>query len=141
MTETIKTRHLEQINCLVVDDDKFARNFIKTALFQIGMKSIKEASSAAEAEEIIKLGQIHIIFTDQQMPEKTGLEMISGLLAEDATFTNRIPVIMITSDTREATVLKAKELHIREYIIKPVSTGLLKKRVYSILNIEETKRD
>ena len=72
MTERLHI--LEQLMCLVVDDDKFARNYTKTALFQIGMKNIKEASSATEAEEIIKANRIDIIFTDQQMPEKTGLE-------------------------------------------------------------------
>lgn len=138
MTESQKNRYLEQLNCLIVDDDKFARNFTKTALFQIGMKNIKEASSAAEAEEIIRNSRIDIIFTDQQMPEKTGLQMIADLVKANPEFTDKIPVIMITSDTREATVLQAKQLHIREYIIKPVSPGLLKKRVYGIFNIEES---
>ena len=76
------------------------------------------------------------------MPEKTGLEMISGLLEQDSEFTDRIPVIMITSDTRESTVLKAKDLRIREYIIKPLSPGMLKKRIFNILNLaESTGRD
>ena len=137
MTENQRNKHLEQISCLVVDDDKFARNFTKTALFQIGMKNIKEASSASEAEEIIKNTPIDILFTDQQMPEKTGLQMVADLNQQYPEFTTKIPVIMITSDMRETTVLKAKELKIREYIIKPVSPGLLKKRVFSILNIQE----
>ena len=138
MTDLNKPRHLESINCLIVDDDKFARNFTKTALFQIGMKNIREAASAAEAEDILKTSRVDLLFTDQQMPEKTGLEMIEGLLKSDAEFTKNIPVIMITSDTRETTVLKAKELHIREYIVKPVSPGILKKRIFNILNIEES---
>lgn len=138
MTDLNKPRHLENINCLIVDDDKFARNFIKTALFQIGMKNIREAASASEAEDILKTNRIDLLCTDQQMPEKTGLEMIEGLLKSDAEFTTNIPVIMITSDTRESTVLKAKELNIREYIIKPVSPGILKKRIYNILNIDES---
>ena len=142
MIDTQKNRYLEQLICLVVDDDKFARNFTKTALFQIGMKNIKEASSAAEAEEIIKNTKIDLLFTDQQMPEKNGLDMIADLLKIDPTFTKKIPTIMITSDTRETTVLKAKELNIREYIIKPLSPATLKKRVYNILNIKEsTSRD
>lgn len=136
MTE--KNRLLEQLNCLVVDDDKFARNFTKTALFQIGIKNIKEAASAAEAEDLIKNNHFDMIFTDQQMPEKTGLQMIEDLCALSPNFTDKIPVIMITSDTREFTVLKAKELKIREYIVKPVSPGLLKKRIHNILHIEES---
>ncbi len=142
MTETRINRRIEHLNCLVVDDDKFARNFTKTALTQIGFKNIKEAANAAEAEELIRNTRIDIIFTDQQMPEKTGLEMISGLLEQDSEFTDRIPVIMITSDTRESTVLKAKDLRIREYIIKPLSPGMLKKRIFNILNLaESTGRD
>lgn len=137
MTDMQKNRHLELLNCLVVDDDKFARNFTKTALFQIGMKNIKEAASAAEAEEIIANAPIDIIFTDQQMPQKTGLEMLADLNAKTPGFTDKVPVIMITSDTRENIVLKARELHVREYIIKPVSPAILKKRVFAILNIEE----
>ena len=137
MIETQRNRYLEQLVCLVVDDDKFARNFTKTALFQIGMKNIKEAASAAEAEEIIKTNKIDIIFTDQQMPEKNGLDMISDLVQADPNFTTKTPVIMITSDTRETTVLKAKELQIREYIIKPLSPATLKKRVFNVLNIKE----
>lgn len=138
MVELRKNNHLEHLCCLVIDDDRFARNFTKTALYQIGLKNIKEAASATEAEEIIKNTKIDIIFTDQQMPEKTGLEMIADLIAIDPEFTNKIPVLMITSDTREATVLKAKELKIREYIIKPLSPAILKKRVFNILKIEET---
>ena len=138
MIELNQNRHLDQICCLVVDDDKFARNFTKTTLNQIGLKNIKEASSAAEAEEIIKNTKVDILFTDQQMPEKSGLEMVESLIADDAEFTQKIPVIMITGDTREATVLKARELKIREYIIKPFSPATLKKRLYSILNIKET---
>ena len=118
MTDSQMKRYLDNLNCLIVDDDKFARNFTKTALNQIGIKNIKEAVNAAEAEELIRNTRVDIIFSDQQMPEKTGLEMIEGLLKNDAEFTNNIPVIMITSDTRESTVLKAKELHIREYIVK-----------------------
>lgn len=43
----------DSLTCLVVDDDKFSRTFIKTALYQIGMKNTREAASAAEAVELL----------------------------------------------------------------------------------------
>ena len=138
MTDSQMKRYLDNLNCLIVDDDKFARNFTKTALNQIGIKNIKEAVNAAEAEELIRNTRVDIIFSDQQMPEKTGLEMIEDLLKIDPEFTQKIPVVMITADTKESTVLKAKELKVREYIIKPVSPAILKKRVFSILNLSES---
>lgn len=138
MTDSQTKRYLENLNCIIIDDDKFARNFTKTTLNQIGIKNIKEAANAIDGEELIRSSRVDIIFTDQQMPEKTGLEMIEDLLKIDPEFTQKIPVIMITSDTREVTVLKAKELNIREYIIKPLSSGILKKRVFNILNLPES---
>lgn len=137
MIELNNNRHIEHLCCLIVDDDKFARNFTKTTLNQIGLKNIKEASSAAEAEEILKNTKVDILFTDQQMPEKTGLEMVASLVEADSEFTSKVPVIMITADTRETTVLKAKELKIKEYIIKPFSPATLKKRLFNILSIED----
>ena len=65
----------DSLTCLVVDDDKFSRTFIKTALYQIGMKNTREAASAAEAVELLNSFKIDIILLDQQMPGKTGLEL------------------------------------------------------------------
>ena len=56
----------DSIVCLVVDDDKFSRTFIKTALYQIGIKNTKEAGSAAEAMELLQSFKIDIILLDQK---------------------------------------------------------------------------
>ena len=50
---------------------------------------------------------------------------------------NNIPIIMITVDTKEKTVLDAKNLGIKEYVIKPISPIALKKRICSVFGIKE----
>ena len=52
--EAVAESQFDNLCCLVVDDDKFSRSFIKTALYQIGIKTIKEAASASEATEILR---------------------------------------------------------------------------------------
>lgn len=123
------------INCLIIDDDKFSRTFIKTALNQIGIKNVKEASNEKEAKNIIKENTIHIILLDQQMPDKNGLEIAKEL--KSGQNTKDIPIIMITVDTKEKTVLDAKSIGIQEYLIKPVSPLALKKRISNVLNLEK----
>ena len=97
----------DSLTCLVVDDDKFSRTFIKTALYQIGMKNTREAASAAEAVELLN--------------------------------SFKIDIIMITVDTKEKTVLDARNLGIQEYLVKPISPLALKKRILNAFGIKQER--
>jgi len=128
----------ESIVCLVVDDDKFSRTFVKTALYQIGIKNVKEVGSADEAREIISAAKIDVILLDQQMPNINGLDFVRELKNNPIAGKN-IPIIMITVDTKEKTVLDAKGLGIHEYLVKPISPMALKKRICSALGIKQER--
>ena len=134
---TNKPLDLESITCLMIDDDKFSRTFIKTALYQIGIKSVKEAASAREAMEQLANYKIDLILLDQVMPEKSGIEFVQYIKKISANGINTIPIIMITVDTKEKTVLDAKNLGIKEYVVKPISPIALKKRICSVFGIKE----
>ena len=129
----------DTLTCLIVDDDKFSRTFIKTALYQIGMKNTKEAASAEEAWEFINNFKIDIIFLDQQMPVKTGLEFAAELKNSANVNLRNIPIIMISVDTKEKTVLDAKALGIQEYLVKPISPLALKKRILNAFGIKQER--
>ena len=129
---------LEAIVCLVVDDDKFSRTFVKTALYQIGIKNVKEVASAEEAREIIAAAKIDVILLDQQMPNTSGLDFVREL-KNNPIGGKAIPVIMITVDTKEKTVLDAKGLGIHEYLVKPISPLALKKRICSALGLKQER--
>lgn len=129
----------DSITCLVVDDDKFSRTFIKTALYQIGIKNAKEAANAPEAIEILNSFKIDVILLDQQMPNKSGLEFARELKSGNLKDTENIPIIMITVDTKEKTVLNAKALGIQEYLVKPISPLALKKRICSAFGIKQER--
>ena len=137
MATANKLQDLENMSCLIVDDDKFSRTFIKTALYQIGIKTIKEAATAKEAVEQLANYKIDIIFLDQQMPDKNGIELVQDLKHSPNSGIDRIPIIMITVDTKEKTVLDAKQLGIREYLVKPISPIALKKRICNVFGIKD----
>ena len=126
----------DSVVCLIVDDDKFSRTFIKTALYQIGIKTTKEASTTEEALELLRSFKIDVILLDQQMPKQNGLdlakELRSGGHADNGGAT---PIIMVTVDTKERTVLDAKGLGIQEYLVKPISPLALKKRICTALGL------
>ena len=124
----------DSLTCLVVDDDKFSRTFIKTAL-----KNTREAASAAEAVELLNSFKIDIILLDQQMPGKTGLELARELKNSNNPHLKSLPIIMITVDTKEKTVLDARNLGIQEYLVKPISPLALKKRILNAFGIKQER--
>lgn len=140
MSETANKQFIwDSLVCLVIDDDKFSRTFIKTALYQIGIKNTKEAANTSEAVELLNNFKIDIILLDQQMPEQSGLEFAKALKAGKIVGAKNIPIIMITVDTKEKTVLDAKEIGIQEYLVKPISPLALKKRICSAFGIKQER--
>lgn len=138
MSETnSKQINWDAITCLIVDDDKFSRTFVKTALYQIGIKNTKEAATVQEAAEILRGFKINVVLLDQQMPEGSGLELAKGIKEGKIGDDSNLPIIMVTIDTKEKTVLEAKAIGIHEYLVKPISPLALKKRICTAFGIKE----
>ena len=131
----IETSHKQiiwdSIVCLIVDDDKFSRTFVKTALYQIGIKNTKEAGNTEEAAELLHNFKIDVILLDQQMPNQSGLEFARELKSGKIDGAKNIPIIMITVDT--------KALGIQEYLVKPISPLALKKRICTAFGLKQER--
>ena len=129
----------DSIVCLIVDDDKFSRTFIKTALYQIGIKNTKEASTTDEAIELLHNFKIDVVLLVQQMPGQNGLEFARQLKSGSIEGSKNVPIIMVTVDTKEKTVLDAKQLGIQEYLVKPISPLALKKRICTAFGLKQER--
>ena len=133
----INEKKWDEIRCLVVDDDRFARSFIFAALNNIGLIKIREAESADKALEFLNNNEVDIIFLDQLMPNKTGIDFIKELKSSTQSQLHDIPTIMVTNDANMQTISNAKELGVDDYVIKPISPLVLKKKVLDALGIKQ----
>lgn len=99
-------------NCLIVDDEKPARDLIKSYVEQIvSLKLIGECASALEAVDIVANQNIDIIFLDIQMPGLTGIDFIKSMKNSPA-------IILITAYENYA--IEGFELDVTDYLLKPV---------------------
>lgn len=80
-----------------------------------------------------------MILLDQQMPNQSGLEFARELKSGKIDGAKNIPIIMITVDTKEKTVLDAKGLGIQEYLVKPISPLALKKRICTAFGLKQER--
>ena len=78
--------------------------------------NIYEASDGKEALEIFKLHSPDIIITDIKMPNMDGLEFCKEVRKED----EKTPIIITTAFAEQEYLLKAVELNLIKYLIKPI---------------------
>jgi two-component system LytT family response regulator len=102
-----------KLNCLIVDDEPFARKCIREYIEQTnGLINAGEAGSAEDAIQLLTHQKVDIIFTDIQMPGISGIEFVRSA-GYEALF------IFITAYPEYA--VEGYELNIIDYLVKPVS--------------------
>ncbi len=104
------------INMLIVDDEIVMRRGLSFIPWEkAGVCLAGTASSGMEALEIIKQKDIQILFTDIQMPDINGLELIRA-----ANLLNpSIQSVLLTGHNNFNYAKEAISLHVYDYILKP----------------------
>lgn len=111
------------LNCIIVDDEKPARdelNYILTHKCE-GLKVVAEASNAIEAMSILNEREdIDLLFLDIKMPEITGIDFAKILLEK------KIDVKIIFVTAYDEFAIKAFRVNAIDYILKPIDENILR---------------
>ena len=119
----------KNIKILYVEDDEIARengveyleNFFET---------IYEASDAIIALQLYEKYQPDIIITDIQMPKLNGLEFVKKIRQKD----KKTQIIIITAFCDRDYLLKAIELQLVKYLVKPVKEKEFEEALFLCVN-------
>ena len=108
---------------LLVDDSAFFRDMLAPVLKASGYR-VHAAGSAEEALQLIANGiRIDALITDVEMPGRDGFQLVEALRA-DPRYVN-LPVIALSSGVNPDAILRARKLHIAEFVAKFDRSGLL----------------
>ncbi|CAM3979738.1 two component transcriptional regulator, LytTR family [Pedobacter westerhofensis] len=102
------------IRCLIVDDERFARELIEDNIRLIPfLDLVASCKNTDEAMKVMATEQIDLVFLDIQMPGLSGIQWLgAGLI-------NSPMVIMITAYENYA--LEGFNLNVLDYVVKPVA--------------------
>ncbi|WP_346853955.1 LytTR family DNA-binding domain-containing protein [uncultured Draconibacterium sp.] len=102
-----------KINCLVIDDERLAREYLKNYISKIPeLELLGDFNSPLKATELIKKGEVDLLFIDIQMPDITGIEFVKSLTYK--------PEIIFTTAYQEY-ALEGFNLSAIDYLLKPFS--------------------
>ncbi len=106
---------------LIIDDEPLARKLILSHASKIeGLELVAECGNAMEAINLLRTKTVDLIFLDIQMPEMTGLQLVSTL--------KNPPAIILTTAHRDFAP-EAFDLNVVDYLLKPISFERMVKAV------------
>jgi putative two-component system response regulator len=121
---------------LVVDDDSVTCEILVEDLRQFGY-DVTAATNGREAFELVRTGQFHLIVSDWQMPEMSGLDLCREIRKRQ--WSGYIYVILLTSRTGADNVVCGLNAGADDFLSKPFHPQELRMRLRTgerILSLE-----
>ena len=123
---------------LIVDDSEMNREILSSMLGD--EFDILEAADGKECISVIrKYGRdIALVLLDIVMPEMDGFEVLEFMNKHE--WIDDIPVIMISSEDSAASVKKAYEMGVSDYINRPFDVEVVHRRVFNTIKLYAKQR-
>jgi CheY-like chemotaxis protein len=129
----MQQKSIQELNVLIVDDDRHMRMLIRNVVFALGVKDVMEASDGSAALDELKATRADLVLCDMKMEPMGGLAFVKRLRADPNNPCRFVPVIMITAYAELKTVADARDAGVSEFMAKPISADALNKRIQRVL--------
>lgn len=103
---------MNNLRCLVVDDEPLAIDIIENYLSRLDNISMTRCENAIDALKIMRDNDFDIIFLDIEMPVLTGLDFLKSLINP--------PAVIITTAYRDYAV-ESFDFEVVDFLLKPIS--------------------
>ena len=121
--EAVLDESLNQMNILVVDDQKLNRSILCSMLARLGLHKVVTAANGREAlDMMLNAESVDIVLTDMFMPIMDGAELVREIRRNPDLA--RIPVYAITADVETQEQFRAKGFD--NMLIKPITLDKLR---------------
>lgn len=125
---------LNNIAVLVVDSNHNHMQLIKEVLRPLGVQRIAECVNAKEALVYLETNVVDIIFTEWHMDGDTdGIGFIEWVRKNPGSRNVFVPIIMVTAQSEEWKVMKARDAGVTEFLVKPFTAKAMARRITMVI--------
>lgn len=127
-----------QNTILIVDDSDVTRTILKN-IFE-GQYEIDEAVNGQEGlQKIIEnKDRLSAVLLDVIMPVMNGIDVLRMMSASG--LTSKIPVFLITAESKDDTLKEAYNLGVMDIILKPVVPFMVERRINSVIELFRSRK-
>lgn len=130
---------LNNVACQVVDSNANHMQLIKEVLRPLGINKVAESGNAKDALAYLENNVVDIIFTEWHMDgEMDGLGFVEWVRKNPASKNVFVPIVMVTAQSEEWKVIKARDAGVTEFLVKPFSATTMAKRITMVIEHPRT---
>jgi DNA-binding response OmpR family regulator len=112
---------------LVVEDDDAIRSAVSRGLGERGYAVATAASGMTGLEQVLR-DRPQVVLLDLGLPDVEGITLIGMIRAASA-----VPIIVITAQDDDPTIVRALDLGADDYVVKPFGTDQVAARIRAVL--------
>ncbi len=128
--DKILLEKLKTLTILYAEDEEGIREKISDSL-RYYVKDVIQSQNGEIALKLYHEYKPDIIFTDIMMPKMDGIELVRTIRKKDS----MTPIVMITAHTDKEYLLRVVDLHLEQYITKPINLKDLKNSLKKCLSV------
>jgi two-component system chemotaxis response regulator CheY len=121
----------KQLEVMIVDDTSVSRMLMTESLQEIGIGGLALAKDGAEALSQIKAKPVHLVISDQYMPNLDGLGLLKALRGNAATA--KIGFILVTGSPEKSLVDRGRLMGLNNFIAKPFTTKAIRAAIEAVV--------
>ena len=125
--------NLEELNILVVDDNRHMHEILRAILNAMRIKHIRYCDDPADAFAEMRAGAPDIIITDWKMDPLDGLDFTRRVRTAQDSPNPYVPIIMLTGYTERHRICEARDAGVNEFLKKPIAITGLRARIINII--------
>lgn len=114
-----------ELRVLVVDDNAQMRGILQAMLRAFGVRAVSLAVDGSDALAQLGRRQFDIAICDWLMEPMDGCEFVRKARASADPGLRDLPIVMLTGQAEMSQVLAARDAGVTEYLLKPISAGVL----------------
>jgi two-component system chemotaxis response regulator CheY len=121
----------KQLEVLIVDDTSVSRMLLTESLQEIGITNITLAKDGAEAFAQVKQKPVHLIISDQYMPNLDGLGLLKAVRSNAPTA--KVGFILVTGSPEKSLVDRRRQMGLNNFIAKPFTTKAIRAAIEAVV--------
>ncbi|HEX6558772.1 MAG TPA: sigma-54 dependent transcriptional regulator [Longimicrobiales bacterium] len=121
---------------LIIDDEPMLRRVLELALADRGFH-VDATGTASDGIARAARGDIDVVLTDLQLPDRSGLDVLAALREQCAD----LPVILITGFGTVETAVQAMKLGAYDYVLKPFQVDDIENVLRRAVQQKRTERE
>ncbi|MBF0324698.1 cyclic nucleotide-binding domain-containing protein [Magnetospirillum moscoviense] len=124
---------LSPLTVMVIDDSRYARSFMKSALQSFGVRTILEAGDGPTALQILADNKVDLMLVDHDMDPMDGVMLTRFIREGHVPSCKTTPIIMVSGFAEMEKVMDARNAGVNEFLVKPVSADSMFRRIRNAL--------